>query len=675
MTFELLGLNPEIQEAVAKKGYIKTTPIQEQAIPAVLKGKDVLGGAQTGTGKTAAFALPILNILSEKKSKGKNIRALVLTPTRELADQVGESFRDYGKFLELKTTKIYGGVTMNPQVTALKDGTDIVVATPGRLLDHVEQKTIDLSNVEILVLDEADRMLDMGFIKDIKKIVKTLPKTRQNLLFSATYGGDIKSLSEEILKDPVYVEVSKRNTAAEKVVQIIYNVEKSQKRHFLAHLMREESWYQVLVFVRTKHGANRLAKQFEKEGIPSSAIHSDKTQAARTKAMKDFKKGNLQALIATDVAARGIDLNDLSHVVNFELPQIPEDYVHRIGRTGRAGKSGTAITLVAPEDRSQLQRIEKILKYSIPSKPVKGFKPVYEPRDNNDKSAGKRGGTSGGNGKPRNGKPAYEPWKEYEKASDKKTTDQKDSSRPGAGKPRSGKPAFEPRQYNDKLSDKRTAGPSGSGRPGARKPESGKSGSGKPAFEPRKYNDKPSDRRTTGYGDSGKPGREPGKYNDKPSEKRTTGYGDSGKPGARKPESGRSGSGKPAFEPRKYNDRPSDKRTTGSSGSGRPGREPGKYNDKPSEKRTAGPSGSGRPGREPGKYNDKPSEKRTAGPSGSGRPGREPGKYNDKPSDKRTAGPSDSSRPGARKPGAAKAGSGKPFAGNTRKFSPKRRNK
>jgi ATP-dependent RNA helicase RhlE len=408
MTFEFLGLNPEIQKAVAKKGYTKTTPIQEQAIPIILKGKDVLGGAQTGTGKTAAFALPILNILNEKKTKSSKIRAIVITPTRELADQVGDSFNDYGKFLTLRSTKIYGGVKINPQITNLQNGTDIVVATPGRLLDHIQQETIDLSGVEILVLDEADRMLDMGFIKDIKKIVAAIPKSRQNLLFSATYGKDIKILSTEILKDPVFIEVSKRNTAADKVDQIIYNVEKSQKRHFLAHLMREESWYQVLVFVKTKHGANRLAKQFEKEGIPSSAIHSDKTQAARTRALKSFKKGDLQALIATDVAARGIDLQDLTHVVNFELPQVPEDYVHRIGRTGRAGKSGTAITLVAPEDRSQLQRIEKILKYSIPSKPVVGFKPIYDQTERKITSGSRKGtGTPDGrrqsSGKPGEG--------------------------------------------------------------------------------------------------------------------------------------------------------------------------------------------------------------------------------------------------------------------------------
>ena len=389
MTFEYLGLNPEIQKAVSQKGYKKASPIQEKAIPAVLNGKDVLGGAQTGTGKTAAFALPILEILSSGSRRGKEPRALVITPTRELAEQVGESFISYGTFLKLSVARIYGGVKMNPQVTALKAGTDIVVATPGRLLDHINQKTINLSRIEILVLDEADRMLDMGFIKDIKKILAVLPAVRQNLLFSATYGKDIKSLSAEVLKEPVFVEVSKRNTAAEKVNQVLYRVEKTQKRHLLAHLIKEEAWYQALIFVRTRHGANRLARQLDKDGIPALAIHSDKTQAARNRAMESFRKGDLQILVATDVAARGIDLQDLSHVVNFELPQVAEDYVHRIGRTGRAGKSGTAISLIAPEDRGQLQKIEKILKYSIPERSVKGFKPVYEPKA--AKPAGKKG--------------------------------------------------------------------------------------------------------------------------------------------------------------------------------------------------------------------------------------------------------------------------------------------
>ena len=383
MIFEELGLKPELLRAVSSRGYKTTTPIQAQAIPAILKGKDVLGGAQTGTGKTAAFALPILNKLSEEihrdRSGSKYPRSLILTPTRELADQVAESFIDYGKFLNLNIVKIYGGVKINPQKENLRNGTDIVIATPGRLLDHLQQKTINLSNIEILVLDEADRMLDMGFINDIKKIIRFIPKQRQNLMFSATYGNDIKALAKGILQDPVSVEVTKRNAAADKVEQAVHFIDKNQKRHLLAHLIKEETWYRVLVFVKTKHGANRLTSQLSKAGIPSAAIHGNKSQAARARALKNFIKGDTQALIATDVAARGLHLEDLSHVVNFDLPNISEDYIHRIGRTGRAGKSGIAISLVSSEDKQHLKKIEKLLKEPIPVLTVSGFKPVYEP--------------------------------------------------------------------------------------------------------------------------------------------------------------------------------------------------------------------------------------------------------------------------------------------------------
>ncbi len=400
MTFKRMGLLPEILKAVDAQGYIKATPIQMHAIPAILDGRDILGGAQTGTGKTAAFALPILTILNENRhtSKARKPKALILAPTRELADQVGESFRNYGVFLPLETVTIYGGVKINPQISNLKNGTDIVVATPGRLLDHLGQKTIDLSEIEIFVLDEADRMLDTGFIRDIKKIVQALPERRQNLLFSATYGNDIKALAKDILKNPVSVEVTKRNAAADKVDQFVYFTTKNQKRHLLAHLIQEESWYQVLVFVKTKHGANRLAAQLDKGGIPSSAIHGNKSQAARTRALNAFKKGDIQALVATDIAARGIDLQDLSHVVNYDLPNVPEDYVHRIGRTGRAGKSGIAISLVTPEDKQHLQRIQRVLKHTIPVKTNGTFKPVvqnphpissYPEQNNAAKTAGK----------------------------------------------------------------------------------------------------------------------------------------------------------------------------------------------------------------------------------------------------------------------------------------------
>jgi len=376
MTFNKLGLKPEILSALEKTGYNKATPIQEQAIPAIMNGKDVLGGAQTGTGKTAAFALPILDRLSENPKRAKYPRALVITPTRELADQVAESFRTYGRDLKLVSTKIYGGVKINPQISALKNGTDIVIATPGRLLDHLNQGTIKLNQVEILVLDEADRMLDMGFINDIKKIIKNLPEGRQNLLFSATYSKDIKILANGVLKNPVNIEVSKRNTAADKVEQFVHHVAKDQRKELLAHLIQDGSWYQALVFVKMKHGANRLAQQLNKLGIPSAAIHGDKSQGARTRALKDFKKGDIQALIATDVAARGLQIDNLDYVVNFDLPQVPEDYVHRIGRTGRAGKSGKAVSLVHPEDKKQLQRIEKLLKYTIDTVKVEGFEPL-----------------------------------------------------------------------------------------------------------------------------------------------------------------------------------------------------------------------------------------------------------------------------------------------------------
>ena len=377
MQFDQLGLRPEILRAVKFRGYSKPTSIQEQAVPAVLAGKDVLGGAQTGTGKTAAFALPILEKLSSSSDKGKkHPRALVLTPTRELADQVGESFFSYGRFVKLKTAKIFGGVKINPHIDRLKSGADIVVATPGRLMDHLNQRTINLSFIEVLVLDEADRMLDMGFIKDIKKIIQSLPSQRQNLLFSATYGNEIRALASDIMKDPVEIEVAPRNTAAETVEQKVHFINKDQKRHLLAHLINTGSWYQVLVFVRTKHGANRLAQQLQRQGISTAAIHGDKSQSARNSALKRFKSGDVQALVATDIASRGLQLDGLDHVVNFDLPNQPEDYIHRIGRTGRAGKNGTAVSLISPDEKIQLKRIQTLLKNQIPVEHVSGFKPV-----------------------------------------------------------------------------------------------------------------------------------------------------------------------------------------------------------------------------------------------------------------------------------------------------------
>jgi len=378
LKFEKLGLKPEILKGVKSRGYKDTTPIQAQAIPAILDGRDIMGGAQTGTGKTAAFALPVLQLLNKTAGPSCAPRSLILTPTRELADQVAESFKSYGQFLDLSITKVFGGVKMSSQVTNLKNGTDIVIATPGRLMDHILKDSVDLSEIRLLVLDEADRMLDMGFINDIKTIIETLTKKSQNLLFSATYSQEVESLAKKILKNPVMIEVAKRNAAAADVKQILHYVDKGQRYDLLLHLIKEGQWYQVLIFVKTKHSADRLASQLLKAGIPSLAIHGDKSQGARNRALKNFKTGDLQALIATDVAARGIDLDDLSYVVNFELPQIPEDYIHRIGRTGRAGKSGTAISLVSFSEKNQLKKIEKILKYEIPSEIIPGFEPKYD---------------------------------------------------------------------------------------------------------------------------------------------------------------------------------------------------------------------------------------------------------------------------------------------------------
>nr|WP_319777061.1 DEAD/DEAH box helicase [uncultured Sphaerochaeta sp.] len=394
MTFNDFTLSSEIIKAVRAKGYDSPTPIQQKAIPAVLEGRDVLAGAQTGTGKTAAFALPVLELLNREGKKEKAPRVLILTPTRELAAQVGESFIDYGKNLPFRTEIIFGGVKINPQIQRLKDGCDILVATPGRLLDHVSQKTLDLSRIKYLILDEADRMLDMGFIRDIKKVISCLPSARQNLMFSATYGKEIKALCNSLLHNPVTVEVRQGNKTADKVEQIAYRTEKNQKRHLLSYLIKKESWYQVLVFVKTKHGANRLAKQLTRGGIPSSALHGDKSQNARIRALKEFKEGDLQALIATNVAARGLDLQGLDYVVNYDLPQMAEDYVHRIGRTGRAGESGQAITFITPEDRSQLKSIEKLIGDTIPVTVPEGFVPVIE-QENPGRGANQRSRRTG----------------------------------------------------------------------------------------------------------------------------------------------------------------------------------------------------------------------------------------------------------------------------------------
>ncbi len=377
MSFDKLGLSKPLLQAIKEQGYVSPTPIQKKAIPIILDGRDILAGAQTGTGKTAGFTLPLLELLSRKKiQKGKHYpKALILTPTRELAAQVGKSVALYGKHLSFKSTVIFGGVKINPQITQLKKGVDIVIATPGRLLDHLSQKTIDLQNIEFLILDEADRMLDMGFIDSIKKVLKVIPKQKQTLLFSATYSDEIKKLSNSLLKSPALVEVARQNRSSEQVAQSVYHVDKGRKQELLVHLINEGKWQQVLVFTRTKHGANKLTGQLEKDGISAVAIHGNKSQSARTKALASFKKGDVRVLVATDIAARGIDIDQLPHVVNYELPNISEDYVHRIGRTGRAGNEGEALSLVCIDEDDYLKNIEKLIKKDIPKVWLKGFKP------------------------------------------------------------------------------------------------------------------------------------------------------------------------------------------------------------------------------------------------------------------------------------------------------------
>ncbi len=380
MSFDNLGLSEALVRAVAEAGYTQPTPIQSQAIPVVLSGKDLLAGAQTGTGKTAAFVLPILQRLMQGAgapgAKGaRKIRSLILAPTRELAAQVEESVRTYGKHSQLRSSAVFGGVSINPQIETLRRGVDILVATPGRLLDLHGQRTVDLSHVEVLVLDEADRMLDMGFLPDIKRVLAALPRQRQNLLFSATFAEEIRTLAESLLKSPAQIQVTPRNSTVESVAQRVHPVDSGRKAELLVHLVKEGNWYQVLVFTRTKHGANRLAARLEKSDIPALAIHGNKSQSARTRALAEFKSGKLQVLVATDIAARGLDIEQLPHVVNFDIPNVPEDYVHRIGRTGRAGAVGEAISLVSAEERGNLRDIERLIKRSIPSTFVEGFEP------------------------------------------------------------------------------------------------------------------------------------------------------------------------------------------------------------------------------------------------------------------------------------------------------------
>jgi ATP-dependent RNA helicase RhlE len=403
MNFEDLKLAPAIVRAVREQGYETPTAIQAQAIPVVLEGHDLLGGAQTGTGKTAAFVLPMLHRLSmarsaQSKFGGTGIRALVLTPTRELAAQVEESVRNYGKFLQLSSTVIFGGVGMNPQISKMRSGVDILVATPGRLLDLMQQGVLDLGQVQMLVLDEADRMLDMGFIHDVKKVLAAVPKEKQSLLFSATFSDEIRELAATLLRNPQSVQVTPRNTTVQRITQVIHPVGRGKKKALLAHIIQEHNWSQVLVFTRTKFGANNVAEFLTKNGIQAMALHGNKSQAARTQALSGFKSGDIRALVATDIAARGIDIDDLPHVVNYEIPNVSEDYVHRIGRTGRAGADGAAVNLVCLDEEGFMQDIERFTKQNIEVKVVEGFGP--EPGEKAEPIAMGRQTIWGGAGKP-----------------------------------------------------------------------------------------------------------------------------------------------------------------------------------------------------------------------------------------------------------------------------------
>jgi len=377
MLFSELGLSAELLRATEKQGYKEATPVQQQAIPLILEGNDLLAGAQTGTGKTAGFTLPLLQRMQQSEQTGQKhrVRALILVPTRELAAQVAESVRTYGTYLPFKSTVIFGGVSINPQITQLRRGVDIVIATPGRLLDHMQRGTIRLDGVETLVLDEADRMLDMGFVHDIRKVMKALPANRQNLLFSATYSKEISQLANDLLNSPMEIQIARRNTTAEQISQVVHHVDKSRKRELLSHMIGEGDWRQVLVFTRTKHMANRLCQQLERDGLSAAAIHGNKSQGARTRALADFKKGKVRVLVATDIAARGLDIELLPHVVNYELPNVPEDYVHRIGRTGRAGQEGQAMSLVCVDEKKLLADIERLLKQDIEKIAIPGYEP------------------------------------------------------------------------------------------------------------------------------------------------------------------------------------------------------------------------------------------------------------------------------------------------------------
>lgn len=463
MSFDSLGLAEPLLRAVHEKGYTTPSPIQAQAIPAILKGQDIMGAAQTGTGKTAGFTLPLLQRLMDGPAVKPNcVRALVITPTRELAAQVGESVHTYGKHLSLRSTVVFGGVSINPQMMALRRGVDVLVATPGRLLDLHKQNAVKFNQVSILVLDEADRMLDMGFIHDIKRVLALLPTQRQNLLFSATFSGDIRTLAQKLLNNPVEIDVAPRNTTAARIEQVVHPVDKAKKAALLAYLIRHQNWTQAIVFSRTKHGANKLVAYLSENGISAAAIHSNKSQGARTKALSDFKQGKVSILVATDIAARGLDIPQLPQVVNFDLPNVPEDYVHRIGRTGRAGETGHAISLVCADEAKQLADIERVIKRKLPREELYGFEAKHTVPETSANSAahrpqgqrpphGARPAKPNSGKKPQGGKPrtdgqrsgnAHRSGEQRGSGEQRPTGNRSGSSRPnekrGHGQPRSG---------------------------------------------------------------------------------------------------------------------------------------------------------------------------------------------------------------------------------------------
>ncbi|KAF1022269.1 MAG: ATP-dependent RNA helicase RhlE [Paracidovorax wautersii] len=477
MTFEELKLAPAILKAVQEQGYDSPTPIQAQAIPAVLAGGDLLAGAQTGTGKTAAFTLPLLHRLSMGRSAvskfgGTGVRALVLTPTRELAAQVEEQVRTYGKYLQLKSTVIFGGVGMNPQIDRLRRGVDIVVATPGRLLDLQQQGALDLSTVQVLVLDEADRMLDMGFIHDIRKVLALLPKQKQTLLFSATFSDEIRTLAGGLLNNPQSIQVTPSNTTVQRITQVSHLVGREQKKALLTHIIEKNNWSQVLVFTRTKFGANSVAEYLVKAGIPAMALHGNKSQSARTQALAGFKSGAIRALVATDIAARGIDIDELPHVVNYELPNISEDYVHRIGRTGRAGKTGEAVNLVCLDEEGFLRDIEKFIKQAIPREDIAGYGPA--PGEKAEPLAMGRQTLWGGLGKP----PSREVMAAAGKAARREMMDrvQQNKARQGGGGGRNGASASAPSGGAPRGNS--NGGGRGNGNPNAPRAAAGRGGAG-----------------------------------------------------------------------------------------------------------------------------------------------------------------------------------------------------